>query len=96
MTIADGDQWWRTPEGIAWVAGEGRVALIDTRAVEPVPLLVHEPVASLWPALADGPVTIEQLRVAADEVVEDDSAGFVRAALEMLQDASLVVQVEPE
>ncbi|WP_338750953.1 hypothetical protein [Janibacter alittae] len=96
MTMTDGDQRWRTPDGIAWVAGEGRVALIDTRAVAPVPLLVHEPVASLWPTLAEGPVSVEQLRVVADGVVQDDSEGFVHAALEMLRDASLVVRAEAE
>lgn len=88
------DQKWRIVEDIAWVMGEGRVALIDPNSAEPLPLLVHDPVASLWPALADGPVSVDRLRVVADDVVEHDADGFVAAALEMLLGAELVVRVE--
>lgn len=96
MTIADGDQRWRMPDGIAWVAGEDRVALIDTTAPVPVPMHMAEPTASLWQALGDGPLSVSELHSVAERLVDHDPEGFVQASLEMLIDACLVLPVVGE
>lgn len=91
-----GEHTWRVVDDVAWVMGEGRVALIDPTTTGPLPLLVHDPVAGLWPALAHGPVSVDRLREVADDIVEEDPEGFVHAALAMLREANLVVRVGGE
>lgn len=92
---SEGDRW-RIVEGVAWVMEDERVALVNTGSTSPLPLIVHDPVAGLWPALADGPVSVDRLREVADGIVEADPEGFVHAALEMLCEANLVVRVGGE
>lgn len=91
MTIVDGEQRWRMPDGMAWVAGDDRIALIDTTSPVPVPLHMAEPTASLWQALGDGPLSVSELRSVAEQLVDNDPEGFVDASLEMLLSASLVL-----
>ena len=93
MTVLDGEQQWCLPDGIAWVAEEDRVALMNTKSPEAEPMIMVEPVASLWRALDDGPMTMSQLESVAGRLVDDDPEGFVRACLEVLSEASLVVRV---
>lgn len=92
MTVPDGEQQWCLPDGIAWVSGEDRVALMDIESPDAEPKIMVEPVASLWRALGEGPMSVNQLESVADQLVDDDPAGFVRACLDMLSDASLVVR----
>ena len=91
MTVPDGEQIWCIPEGIAWVSGDDRVALIDTAEPDAEPLIMSEPVASLWRALGDGPLSTGELASVAESLVEADPEGFVQASLEMLGDASLIL-----
>lgn len=75
---------------IAWVEGEERVALIDTAEADSQSLLLAEPLASMWRALAEGPKTDEQLRALARTIVDDDVDEFVSTAIHVLSEASLI------
>src|SRR5699024_6516163 len=91
MTVPDGEQRWRLPDGVAWVAFEGRVALINTAVPDAEPMIMAEPVASLWRALDDAPLSVSQLESVAEQLVDHDPEGFVRAYLDMLSDGALIV-----
>lgn len=88
------DRRWCIAPDIAWVEGEERVALIRTGALAPKPMLVPEPVASLWRSLAERPTTVALLYGVGADLVDDDPAGFVDAALEALA-AEELIRVAP-
>lgn len=86
---------WRTSADVAWVEGEGRVALVDlSRPNSTLPQLCPEPAASLWRALAAGPQTYEQLLEPALDVVDvADAPELVEAFLETFGQAGLIEAV---
>uniref|UniRef100_UPI000ABEEF61 hypothetical protein n=1 Tax=Janibacter corallicola TaxID=415212 RepID=UPI000ABEEF61 len=55
------------------------------------PMIMAEPVASLWRALDDAPLSVSQLESVAEQLVDHDPEGFVRASLDMLSDGALIV-----
>ena len=77
---------WRIAHGVAWVGDADRVALVDTRrGAQAVPMHVQAPFATLWTALADGPVAQADLEIAAAGVVDEgEEAAFVASFVESL------------
>ena len=84
---------WRTSADVAWVEGEGRVALVDLRGPNStLPQLCPEPAATLWRALAARPCTYDELLTVATETVGGgDAPALVAAFVEAFAAARLIV-----
>ena len=95
MTGGNGEQRWRIADGVAWVGDAERVALVDTRlGARAVPMHVHPPFATLWTALARGPVSRAALEALASDVVDEgEEATFVGSFVESLGGVGVVEEV---
>lgn len=79
---AHGEFRWQGQPSVAWVEGPERVCLVDLRRVTDVDLLLcPEPAASLWRAVADGPMGEAALRDLATDLVGEDGDALITAFL---------------
>ncbi|MDN5745213.1 MAG: hypothetical protein L0H31_08825 [Nocardioidaceae bacterium] len=75
---------WRVHAAVAWVEGEGRVAILDLLDPQQMePLLCPDPLAGLWRAVAAGPKGEgDLLEIALAKVGGDAAQGLLDAFLE--------------
>lgn len=88
---------WRIADGVAWVADEQRVALIDPRkGAAAVPMHISRPFSLLWESLASGGVAGADLLDPATEVAGDEAHDFIRAFVDPLTGIGVLERVVGE